>query len=196
MLTKLLLLGGITLAFIPQTFSQLNFWDFPGCQQSCIFSMLNKHDNLGCAWTGYGNPDIACLCSEPNFEYGIRDCILQSCSPKEDNYDDAYLQVCGRQLLGMLRFYDLQSLILRPASTRAPQFTTIMGTSSHAPWASSQSSDQMVYTLPVASSASDFGSTTTVYATVEVTLTLTTTPAAPISTSAVVVTEVVSTIPT
>ena len=100
MLTKPLFLGGVTFTLIPPALSQTGFWGLPTCQQSCIFSMLDKHDALGCA-----NADVACLCSDPHFVYGVRDCILQSCAQEWDNYDNAYLQVCGRQLPCMVRHY-------------------------------------------------------------------------------------------
>lgn len=102
MLTKLLLLIGLALAFLTQILCQAGFWALPGCQLDCIFNVLEKEDLLGCSLTDeYGNPDIGCLCSKPDFEYGVRDCILESCPPASGDFVNAYLQVCGRQFLGL-----------------------------------------------------------------------------------------------
>lgn len=35
---------------------------------------------LGCT----GPNDVACLCSNPNFGFGVRDCTAQSCPPGTD----------------------------------------------------------------------------------------------------------------
>jgi hypothetical protein len=43
-------------------------------QQTCINNMLALAPSLGCA-----SNDANCLCSNPNFGYGIRDCSNQAC---------------------------------------------------------------------------------------------------------------------
>ncbi|KAK4173797.1 hypothetical protein QBC36DRAFT_51410 [Triangularia setosa] len=46
----------------------------PSCAL-CITNMVSLHASLGC-----GQPnDISCLCSKPDFGFGIRDCAVQAC---------------------------------------------------------------------------------------------------------------------
>ena len=128
MLTNRLFLGSITLALIPHTLAQVGFWALPKCQQICVVSMLDKNAILNCTWTDDGTPDTGCLCSNPDFQYGIRDCIAESCPKGWTNYDNAYLQVCGMRIFGMKQYYDFQSLILRIGSMS--YLTTVWGTPS------------------------------------------------------------------
>jgi hypothetical protein len=101
MLTKLFFLSGLALTFLPASLCQSGLRALSGCQLRCVITLLNQATSLGCALTAdYATLDIACLCTQPNFEYGIRDCIHQSCPPEWENSDNAYLQVCGRQLFG------------------------------------------------------------------------------------------------
>ncbi|XDG03751.1 hypothetical protein ABKA04_003366 [Annulohypoxylon sp. FPYF3050] len=47
---------------------------FPDCGKTCVNNMLNQASELGCT-------DVApsCLCTKPNFIYGVRDCATESC---------------------------------------------------------------------------------------------------------------------
>jgi hypothetical protein len=47
-------------------------------QRTCGTNMLAKAAELGC-----GDNDIACLCKNKDFGYGIRDCSVQSCATIE-----------------------------------------------------------------------------------------------------------------
>lgn len=44
-------------------------------QKVCITNMLAQAQSLGCS----NEANITCLCDTPNFQYGVRDCIAQSC---------------------------------------------------------------------------------------------------------------------
>lgn len=103
MLTKQLFLGSITLALIPHTLTQGGFWALPKCQQTCVVSMLDKTAVLNCTWTGDGQPDTDCLCSNSDFQYGVRDCIFETCTGELTNYEDAYLQICGMRIFAIAR---------------------------------------------------------------------------------------------
>ncbi|KAK0668223.1 hypothetical protein QBC41DRAFT_127287 [Cercophora samala] len=65
----------------------------PSCA-SCISNMVLLHANLGCQQPD----DISCLCSKPDFNFGIRDCAVQAC----DNIQQAERviseghDICGR----------------------------------------------------------------------------------------------------
>ncbi|GKT57214.1 CFEM domain-containing protein [Colletotrichum tofieldiae] len=50
-----------------------------GCGNGCIQSMQGLASDLGCT-----AGDTACLCRNPNFTYGIRDCSFQSCQQSGD----------------------------------------------------------------------------------------------------------------
>ncbi|GJC82468.1 GPI-anchored CFEM domain protein ARB_01545 [Colletotrichum liriopes] len=50
-----------------------------GCGSGCIQSMQGLASDLGCT-----AGDTACLCRNPNFTYGIRDCSFQSCQQSGD----------------------------------------------------------------------------------------------------------------
>ncbi|KAK2029504.1 CFEM domain-containing protein [Colletotrichum zoysiae] len=50
-----------------------------GCGSTCIQNMQGLASNLGCT-----AGDTACLCRNPNFTYGIRDCSFQSCQQSSD----------------------------------------------------------------------------------------------------------------
>ncbi|KAK4130338.1 hypothetical protein BT67DRAFT_335823, partial [Trichocladium antarcticum] len=50
----------------------------------CAQNMLGQAGQLGC-----GASDIACLCKNTDFGYGIRDCSIQVCS----NVDDANIAI-------------------------------------------------------------------------------------------------------
>lgn len=39
--------------------------------------MIGKASTLDCP----SGQDLSCLCSKPNFKYGIRDCATQACGP-------------------------------------------------------------------------------------------------------------------
>lgn len=45
-------------------------------QKTCDTNMLAQAGALGC-----GASDYSCLCSKPEFHYGIHDCAYQHCAP-------------------------------------------------------------------------------------------------------------------
>ncbi|WYZ37390.1 hypothetical protein EsH8_II_000896 [Colletotrichum jinshuiense] len=49
------------------------------CANNCVQSMQGLASALGCT-----SGDTACLCRNPNFSYGIRDCSYQSCTNAAD----------------------------------------------------------------------------------------------------------------
>ncbi|KAI5864070.1 hypothetical protein GGS23DRAFT_595721 [Durotheca rogersii] len=52
---------------------------FPNCGVVCVSNMLREASNLGC-----GNDSSAsCLCTNPDFIYGIRDCATESCEGQD-----------------------------------------------------------------------------------------------------------------
>ncbi|KAF9870486.1 hypothetical protein CkaCkLH20_11976 [Colletotrichum karsti] len=51
----------------------------PECGNSCIQRMEGKAQELGCT-----DGDTACLCRNPDFYYGIRDCSFESCLNEGD----------------------------------------------------------------------------------------------------------------
>ncbi|KAI1381155.1 hypothetical protein F4677DRAFT_440370 [Hypoxylon crocopeplum] len=48
---------------------------FPECGVTCVNNMLNQASDLGCD----NNITPLCLCTKPNFIYGVRDCATESC---------------------------------------------------------------------------------------------------------------------
>ncbi|KAL9581070.1 MAG: hypothetical protein Q9212_004122 [Teloschistes hypoglaucus] len=53
--------------------------NLPKCGQQCISSMLGKAQSLGCT-----PGDVACLCTNVNFRYGVRDCTNEACGAETD----------------------------------------------------------------------------------------------------------------
>ncbi|KAL8639253.1 MAG: hypothetical protein Q9228_003692 [Teloschistes exilis] len=51
----------------------------PQCGQTCISNMLGQAQSLGCK-----PGDVACLCSNMNFRYGVRDCTNEHCGAEAD----------------------------------------------------------------------------------------------------------------
>ncbi len=51
-------------------------------QQICITNMLAKAPVLGCPLLN-GQPDRACLCTKPDFGFGVRDCASEACPPDQ-----------------------------------------------------------------------------------------------------------------
>lgn len=47
-------------------------------QQTCVNSLVNDPAKMGCETGG-----TACLCSKPDFQFGIHDCAVQACTPDE-----------------------------------------------------------------------------------------------------------------
>lgn len=62
-----------------------SFDSLPLCGKSCFQNMVNKHVDLGCA-----DPDSYCLCSNPNFNYSLRDCSNKDCGQSAANTMIAY----------------------------------------------------------------------------------------------------------
>jgi hypothetical protein len=80
MKTSMLLVGAMAAAAIAQDLD--GFSDLPACGQTCVTNMINKSEELGCT----GN-DLACLCLNADYSYGIRDCTDQSCGNNGDAAD-------------------------------------------------------------------------------------------------------------
>ncbi|KAJ2973570.1 hypothetical protein NQ176_g6534 [Zarea fungicola] len=55
----------------PTAVSQL-----PTCGQTCFKNMEGQYSQLGCS-----SPQASCLCKNPNFGFGIRDCSNGACGP-------------------------------------------------------------------------------------------------------------------
>ncbi|WDK09596.1 CFEM domain-containing protein [Colletotrichum graminicola] len=64
-----------------------------GCASTCIQNMQSLAANLGCA-----ADDTACLCRNPDFTYGVRDCSFQSCQQSGDAQQAvaAGIELCRR----------------------------------------------------------------------------------------------------
>ncbi|KAK3934651.1 hypothetical protein QBC46DRAFT_368066 [Diplogelasinospora grovesii] len=56
------------------TTSTIAFSSLPSCGQTCFNNMLDQWSELGCS-----SEDPACLCSNVNFGYGLRDCSNGAC---------------------------------------------------------------------------------------------------------------------
>ncbi|KAL9019946.1 MAG: hypothetical protein Q9185_002800 [Variospora sp. 1 TL-2023] len=54
--------------------------NLPECGRLCITNMLNLASSLGCS----GPTDVACLCTNDDFGFGIRDCTAEACPPNAD----------------------------------------------------------------------------------------------------------------
>ncbi|KAK2067234.1 hypothetical protein P8C59_000992 [Phyllachora maydis] len=54
-----------------------NIDSLPGCGKTCINNELGN-PGLGCGASG---KDLACLCANPNFGFGVRDCSMSACGP-------------------------------------------------------------------------------------------------------------------
>lgn len=70
----------VTLAAFVAAASAQNASDLPQCGQTCVNNMLadSKASELGC-----DAGDRACLCLNPNFTYGVRDCSSAICDDNE-----------------------------------------------------------------------------------------------------------------
>lgn len=70
----------VTLAALAGAATAQNLSDLPQCGQTCVNNMLadSKASELGCS-----SGDRACLCLNPNFTYGVRDCSQAICSSEE-----------------------------------------------------------------------------------------------------------------
>ncbi|OAL75698.1 hypothetical protein A7D00_1298 [Trichophyton violaceum] len=64
--------------------------ELPSCSQNCLSSMLGKAGELGCP---PHDPD--CLCANPDFKHGLRDCTHEACpGEKVEQVVQAGLQAC------------------------------------------------------------------------------------------------------
>ncbi|KAK4202930.1 hypothetical protein QBC40DRAFT_319653 [Triangularia verruculosa] len=65
----------------------------PSCAL-CITNMVSLHANLGCEQPD----DISCLCSKPDFGFGIRDCAVQACEnvQQAERVISEGKDICGR----------------------------------------------------------------------------------------------------
>ncbi|RYP05613.1 hypothetical protein DL764_003674 [Monosporascus ibericus] len=73
---------------------------FPECGQVCITNMLNLANNFGCGL------DPVCLCTRPDFLYGIRDCSHEYCrdpdaATRSINYGTQYCADAGIAVSGL-----------------------------------------------------------------------------------------------
>lgn len=76
----MMIIGAMATAVMAQDLS--GFDSLPSCGQTCITNMVNLSEGLGCA-----SDDVACMCLNPDFSYGIRDCTDQSCPSSKDATD-------------------------------------------------------------------------------------------------------------
>ncbi|KAI1007479.1 hypothetical protein K3495_g738 [Podosphaera aphanis] len=67
--TQLFTIGALVATAAAQTLDSL-----PACGKLCVNNMLEKASELGCA-----AGDVACLCKNVDFAYGIRDCSTAVC---------------------------------------------------------------------------------------------------------------------
>jgi hypothetical protein len=81
-------------AFVAAVAAQ-NVSGLPQCGQTCVNNMLadDKADELGC-----DSGDVACLCVNPNFTYGVRDCSLAICDQDEvSEIVNRAIAICAEQ---------------------------------------------------------------------------------------------------
>ncbi|RYP88203.1 hypothetical protein DL769_000301 [Monosporascus sp. CRB-8-3] len=93
---------------------------FPECGQVCITNMLNLANNFGCG------VDPVCLCTKPDFLYGIRDCSNEYCQDPNAaaqviNYGAQYCADAGVAISGLPG---------NTASATASASTTVLATAS------------------------------------------------------------------
>jgi len=50
-------------------------YSIPECGRMCINNMLGQFASFGCSSAA----DVTCLCGDPRFGYGLRDCTIQAC---------------------------------------------------------------------------------------------------------------------
>ncbi|KIW06206.1 uncharacterized protein PV09_02683 [Verruconis gallopava] len=63
----------------------------PQCGQMCITNMLGVAGQLGCS-----SSNITCLCADPRFGYGLRDCTNQACGAEVYSAVASYgLSICS-----------------------------------------------------------------------------------------------------
>lgn len=94
MKTTLFVVGAMATAAAAQDASLSGFDTLPDCGQTCITNMINLAEDLGCTGS-----DVACLCLNPNFSYGVRDCTDQSCQSNQDALDTQSwaIDICANQ---------------------------------------------------------------------------------------------------
>jgi len=80
MKTSMFIIGAMATAAMAQDLA--GFDSLPSCGQTCVTNMVNLADSLGCKGS-----DVACLCMNPDFSYGLRDCTNESCSSQQDALD-------------------------------------------------------------------------------------------------------------
>ncbi|PHH91937.1 hypothetical protein CDD83_9722 [Cordyceps sp. RAO-2017] len=61
--------------------------NLPECAQTCVNNMRSqmKAEELGCR-----EGDIRCLCTNPNFSYGLRDCTSEVCGNREQDVNTVF----------------------------------------------------------------------------------------------------------
>ncbi|RYP54223.1 hypothetical protein DL768_001002 [Monosporascus sp. mg162] len=170
---------------------------FPECGQVCITNMLNMANNFGCGL----NPD--CLCTRPDFLYGIRDCSNEYCqdpnaAAQSINYGAQYCADAGIAISG---------LPSNTASATASAYTTVLATAyptDPATGAGSTGSegvtsgvaittDEILSTLTESSVITSTVGSTTVYSTLEPSVTGTSSSGSVVSTTTETQTSVVTT---
>ncbi|RYP70122.1 hypothetical protein DL771_005634 [Monosporascus sp. 5C6A] len=93
---------------------------FPECGQVCITNMLNLANHFGCGL------DPLCLCTQPDFLYGIRDCSNEYCqdpnaAAQTINYGAQYCADGGVAISGLPG---------NTASASTSAYTTVLATGS------------------------------------------------------------------
>ncbi|KAJ4391572.1 hypothetical protein N0V93_005191 [Gnomoniopsis smithogilvyi] len=127
----------------------------PECERTCIQNMLTEGPAYGCPNIDNGSPAPDCLCSKPEFAYGVRDCSTQSCPSGTD--------------VNQVNQYGLQYCQSAQASASGTALAAIAlfssgvssggGSSSSSETSSSSSSRQPITTIPVISTVTSDGST-------------------------------------
>ncbi|KAJ4416411.1 hypothetical protein N0V82_006753 [Gnomoniopsis sp. IMI 355080] len=131
---------------------------FPPQKRTCLQNMLTEGPAYGCPNINNGSPAPDCLCSKPEFAYGVTDCSMESC-PSGTDIDQVYqygLQYCqsaqasasGTALAAIALF-----------SSAAAGTTTTSPSSGTTSMSSSTSSAEPTTTIPVISTVTSNGST-------------------------------------
>jgi hypothetical protein len=68
--------------------------------------MLAKAESLGCPNKADNSPDAACLCQNPDFANGVRDCGNEACGKEDGASIIAYGQVycSGKHMLNVTSY--------------------------------------------------------------------------------------------
>lgn len=88
----------------------------PTCGQTCIHNMLNQYSTVGCK-----GPDWACLCSNADFNNGVRDCSNGACGSTTGAISIAYVNSTCSSVLATAK----PTTPTKPSSTTQKPSVTI-----------------------------------------------------------------------